>query len=124
MATTSVDPASRSAADRIARQVLRLDGVEPKALMSLKGSLLISAVRCVIVYALVPALAPLLGASGALATPVSLLMSLVAAVLAVHSLRRVWLADWTHRWAYTAFIGLVLAALTLVIVLDVRTLVT
>ena len=121
---TSVEQRPRSAADRLARRVLRVENAAPKALMPLKGSLVISAVRCVITYALVPALVPVISGLGLVATPLSLTLSLVAAVMAVVSLRRVWLADWSGRWGYTAFIGVVLAVLTVVIAIDVRTLLT
>lgn len=116
------EPAARpqSAADRIARRVLRVEGAEPRALMPLKGSLIISAVRCVITYALIPALAPVVTGIGVLATPLSIVLSLVAGVMAITSLRRVWLADWSGRWGYTAFIAVVLVLLVVVIAFDVQ----
>lgn len=112
----------RSLPDRIARRLLQLDGVEPRALMPMRGSLMISAVRCVLTYAILPVGLPLVGLSGAVGRPVSITLSLVAAVLAVVSLRRVWQADWSHRWAYTAFSTAVLVLLTIVVVVDVRAL--
>lgn len=115
-------PASRSAADRVARQVLRIGEADHRALMSLKGSLWLSGVRCIIMYAVLPALAPVVGWIGVLARPLSILMVLAAMVLSVHSLRRVWLAEWDRRWAYTAFIAVVLVLLTVVLVVDVRAL--
>jgi prepilin signal peptidase PulO-like enzyme (type II secretory pathway) len=120
--TTPVQTPPRSAADRLARQLLRVDQAEPRALMPLKGSLVISAVRCVITYAIIPALAPVLTGLGGLAAPIAIALSLVAGVMAVVSLRRVWLADWSRRWAYTAFILVVLALLATTVVFDVRTL--
>jgi len=115
-------PSSRSAADRIARQVLRIGDADPQALLSLKGSIWLSAIRCIIMYAVLPALAPLVGWIGVLARPLSIALVLAAMVLSVHSLRRVWLADWEYRWAYTAFIGVVLVLLVVVLVFDVRAL--
>lgn len=112
----------RSAADRIARQLLRLENVAPRALMPMRGSLLISAVRCVLSYAILPAVAPLVGLSGAVSRPVAIGLSATAMVLAVVSLRRVWAADWNYRWAYTAFSLVVLALLSMVIVIDIRAL--
>lgn len=120
--TTPVQTPPRSAADRLARQLLRVDQAEPRALMPLKGSLVISAVRCVITYAIIPALAPVLTGLGGLAAPIAIVLSFVAGVMAVVSLRRVWLADWSRRWAYTAFILVVLALLATTVVFDVRTL--
>lgn len=115
-------PASRSAADRIARWALRVEGAQPRALVPLQGSLLISAVRCVITYAVIPGLAPVVGWLGPLATPLSLTLSLVAIVMAVTSLRRVWLADWSGRWPYTAFAVTVVLALAALVVVDLRVL--
>lgn len=118
--TTPVQTPPRSAADRLARQLLRVDQAEPRALMPLKGSLVISAVRCVITYAIIPAMAPVLTGLGGLAAPIAITLSVVAGVMAVVSLRRVWLADWSRRWAYTAFILVVLALLATTVVFDTR----
>jgi len=114
--------ASRSAADRVARQVLRIGDADPRALFSLKGSIWLSAVRCIITYAVLPALAPLVGWIGVVARPVAIVLVSAAIVLSVHSLRRVWLADWGHRWAYTGFIALILVLLVIVLAVDVRAL--
>lgn len=120
--TTPVQAPPRSAAERLARQLLRVEHAEPRALMPLKGSLVISAVRCVITYAIIPAMAPVVTGMGVVATPLAIVLSLVAGVMAVVSLRRVWLADWSQRWAYTAFIVVVVTLLAVTLVLDVRTL--
>lgn len=120
--TTSVETRPRSAADRLARQLLRVEGAEPRTLMPLKGSLVISAVRCMITYVLIPVLAPVISGFGMVATPLSLALAVAAGVMAVVSLRRVWLADWARRWAYTAFIAVVLVLLAVAAAFDVRTL--
>ena len=119
----SVHVEDRSRLDQVARWVLRVEGAEPRALMSLKGSLVLSAVRCLITYVAVPILLPLVGWLGQVATPLSLGLSLAAMVLAVNNLRRVWLADWNGRWGYTVFSLVVLAVLGALVVLDVRALV-
>ncbi|MFP4148484.1 MAG: hypothetical protein ACLFUG_08555 [Nitriliruptoraceae bacterium] len=116
------DLPARSAADRLARQVLRIGETDHQALLSLKGSIWLSGVRCIITYALLPALAPVVGWVGVLARPLSVLLVLAAMVLSIHSLRRVWLADWSRRWAYTGFIAVVLVLLSVVLVVDVRAL--
>jgi hypothetical protein len=122
----ATDPAApappRSAAERLARKVLLVEGADPKALMELKGSLVISAIRCVLTYALIPALTPLISWSGAVATPLAIVLTIVAMGMATNSLRRVWLADWHHRWTYTAFIVVVLALLGITLVFDVNSL--
>ena len=113
----------RSTADRIARWVLRVEDAQPRALVPLQGSLVVSAIRCVITYAVIPALAPVVSWLGPLATPLSIALSLAAIVMAVTSLRRVWLADWSRRWGYTVFAMVVVAALVVLAAIDLRTLV-
>ena len=122
MSTHTTDQRPRSAADRLVRQLLLIEDAAPRSIMSLKGSLVITAVRCILMYAVIPLLVPVVGWLGVIARPISLAMSLAAVGLAVYSLRRVWLADWHHRWWYTAFIGMVLTLLAVVISLDVRAL--
>lgn len=113
---------TRPLADRVARQMLRIDEADSRALFDLKGSLLLSAIRCVITYAIVPALAAVVTGIGALARPISLVVSLLAIAFAIRSLRRVWLADWELRWGYTAFIAVIVGILAVVVVFDVRAL--
>jgi hypothetical protein len=116
------DPAQRSVLDRIVRQALLIEDASPRAMFELKGSLVLTAIRCVLTYAVVPLVVPVIGWAGVLATPLSLLLSSAAIVLAVTSLRRVWMADYRYRWPYTGFILLALSLLVMVVVIDVRTL--
>jgi hypothetical protein len=115
-------PPERSPIDRIVRQLLLIGDASPRALFDLKGSMLIAGVRCTITYIIIPFGAPVIAWLGVLGTPLSLALSLVAIVMAVSSLRRVWMADYRHRWPYTAFIVLAVILLTIVVVGDVRTL--
>lgn len=108
--------------DQLARRVLGLRDAEPRALMDLQGSLVVSAVRCIVTYVLVPILLPLAAWADVVATPLDLALSVVAILLAIRSLRRVWQANWTHRWAYTAFIGVVVALLAVSVVVDLGSL--
>ena len=112
----------RSALDRLVRQLLLIGDSSPRALFDLKGSMLLAGVRCTLTYLVIPLGAPVLGWLGVLATPLSLAMSLVAIGLAISSLRRVWMADYRHRWPYTAFIVTAVALLAVVVLGDVRTL--
>ncbi len=120
MTSPTTEQRPQTAADRFVRQLLLIEDAAPRSIMSLKGSLVISAVRCILMYAVIPLLVPVVGWLGVVARPISLAMSVAAVVLAIYSLRRVWLADWHHRWLYTAFIGVVLGLLSVVIALDVR----
>jgi hypothetical protein len=119
---SSTPRAQRSVLERLIRQALLVEDASPRAMFELKGSLVLTAVRCVLMYAVIPLVVPLISWAGVLATPLSLVLSLAAIVLAISSLRRVWMADYRYRWPYTGFILLALGLLVMVVVLDVRTL--
>ena len=121
-AETSTAVPQRSAVDRIVRQLLLIGDASPRALFDLKGSMLIAGVRCTITYIIIPFGAPVIAVLGILGTPLSLALSVVAIAMAVSSLRRVWLADYQHRYVYSLFILVAVTLLTIVIVGDVRTL--
>jgi hypothetical protein len=118
----STTSAERSPVDRLVRQLLLIGDASPRALFDLKGSMLIAGVRCTITYIIIPFGAPVIAWLGVLGTPLSLALSLIAIAMAVSSLRRVWMADYRHRWTYTAFIIVAVVLLTIVVVGDVRTL--
>jgi hypothetical protein len=115
-------PPERSAIERLVRQLLLIGDASPRALFDLKGSMLIAGTRCTITYIIIPFGAPVIGWLGVLGTPLSLALSLIAIVMAISSLRRVWLADYRHRWTYSWFILVAVVLLVIVVVGDVRTL--
>lgn len=110
------------------RRILRIDGeAVPGAVFDarnkLRSSIIISGIRCVITYLLVPILTPIIGFSGLLAAPVSIGLSVLAIVLGHNSLKRFWMADHRLRWRYTAFIVVVWVLLAAGIVWDIAGLV-
>lgn len=113
---------TRSPVDRVVRQLLLIGDASPRALFDLKGSMLIAGVRCTITYLIIPFGAPVIAWLGVLATPLSLALSVIAVGMAISSLRRVWMADYRHRYAYSFFIVVAVTLLVVVIVGDVRTL--
>jgi len=115
-------PTTRSPVDRVVRQLLLIGDASPRALFDLKGSMLIAGVRCTITYLIIPFGAPVVAWLGVLGTPLSLALSVVAVGMAISSLRRVWMADYRHRYAYSLFIVVAVTLLVVVIVGDVRTL--
>jgi hypothetical protein len=112
----------RSGVDRVVRQLLLIGDASPRALFDLKGSMLIAGTRCTITYIIVPFGAPVIAWLGVLATPLSLVLSVVAIGMAVSSLRRVWMADYRHRYVYSLFILVAVVLLTIVVIGDIRTL--
>lgn len=114
----------RSPADQVLRRLLRVEGDPvPGAVFDaqnkLRSSLIISGIRCIITYLLVPIVTPILGFMGAVAAPVSIGLSLIAIGFGYNSLRRFWLADHRLRWRYTIFIVVVWVLLVAGIVLDI-----
>lgn len=85
----------------------------------LRSSIIISGIRCVITYLMVPIFTPLVGFSGLLAAPVSIGLSVLAIVLGYTSLKRFWMADHRLRWRYTGFIVVVWVLLVIGIGWDV-----
>lgn len=111
------------------RRILRIDGeAVPGAVFDaqnkLRSSIIISGIRCIITYLLVPIVTPIVGFMGVLAAPVSIVLSVLAIVLGYNSMRRFWLADHRLRWRYTAFIAVVWVLLLVGIGMDVANLVT
>lgn len=117
---------SERGADRFMRRVLGVDGLPPRsgssssrgAHRAFRISVMISAVRCLITYVLVPILVPILSLSGWVAAPVGMALCVLAVVNGVVSVRRFWRSDHPKRWMYTAFIGVVFVILAIALVSD------
>ncbi|CAN5887760.1 hypothetical protein BH23ACT5_BH23ACT5_09230 [soil metagenome] len=122
MATT-VDT-DRTPLDRRVRRWLRVEGdAVPGAVFDaqnkLRSSIIISGIRCIITYLLVPIATPIIGFLGVVAAPVSIALSVFAIVLGYNSLRRFWMADHRLRWRYTIFILVVWVLLAVGIAVDI-----
>lgn len=106
--TVSVRPVpsvARSAADRRARRVLRIaDDRAPTSIASANnaftGSIVISGLRCLVTYVLIPLIGPAVGLSGAVGPLVGLTLSLLSTVAIVVATRRLFAADHRLRWPY------------------------
>ncbi|MDP1821586.1 MAG: hypothetical protein Q8K58_17065 [Acidimicrobiales bacterium] len=116
--------AGLSPADAWMRRLLRLpatgaDATEASARSALERSLLISTVRCLLTYIVLPFLAPVFGVAAGVAPVIGLVVGVVAIVANVASIRRFWRADHRYRWHYTALSGTVIALLVWLVVADV-----
>lgn len=117
----------RSRADLAMRRMLRIQGDPvPGAVFDaqnkLRSSIVISGIRCIITYLLIPIVTPLISLSSAVSAPIGIVLSLIAMGFGYNSLRRFWMADHRLRWRYTAFIAVVFVLLVVGIVFDVRSL--
>ena len=118
-----------SAADVRMRRLLRLPATgvtasEASARSALERSLLISTVRCLLTYIVLPFVAPVLGVATGVAPVIGLVVGAVAIYFNVASIRRFWRADHRYRWHYTALSGTVIALLAWLVVLDLVDLLT
>ena len=78
------------------------------------GSILLSALRCLLSYVLLPVLSPLLGVAASVGPAVGLPIGVVALYFDVRGIRRFWLARHRRRWEIT---GVYLVVMALVVTL-------
>jgi len=109
---------ARTSADLFMCKLLRVpvapgDVDEARAQRLFSGSILLSALRCLLSYIVLPILTPLIGAATSVSDAVGLPIGLLALFFDVRGIRRFWLAGhrqrWTITWVYVAVMGLVLA---------------
>ncbi|MDO5678480.1 MAG: hypothetical protein Q4G35_13375 [Propionibacteriaceae bacterium] len=111
---------SNGAADRFMR---RLFGVTQPNQVSSEGahrafriSVVLSGVRCLITYLVVPILVPLLSLAGWVAAPIGIALCVYAVINGIVSMKRFWGSDHPHRWLYTGFMAVVFVILGLALV--------
>lgn len=119
----SAASAERTPADLVMRRVLRLPVDAPPASAdgarkAFQTSILVSAVRCVLMYLVFPFVLPALGLANGVGPAIGLAINLVAMVCIVLSMRRFFRADHPKRWWYAALGGSVLVFLVVLAVVD------
>jgi hypothetical protein len=122
-------PRSVPPADAFVRRLLRVPaGGRTASAASARSafgtSLLVSTVRCLLTYIVLPVLGPVLGITGTVGPVVGFAVGAVSVVAIVISMRRFWAADHKMRWHYTALGTLILVLLAFQAVGDVRNLLT
>lgn len=113
----------RTAAEQRICRILCLTEASPGATEAsanrlVEKSLLISMVRCLLTYIVLPFVAPAVGVASGVGPVVGLLIGTVAIVANVASVRRFWRADHRYRWHYTALASVIVAALLWLMVHD------
>ncbi len=121
--------AGESKADRLMRSLLRIPTIHPgssdaAAHRGFRVSLVVSGIRCLISYLLVPILVPVVSFAGVVAAPIGIALCVIAGVNGVASVRRFWIADHRAKWMYTAFIGFVFLVLAIALATDITRLFT
>ena len=82
-------------------------------------SLMFSGARCILQYALLPFLLPIIGIAAEATLPILLLINVVAIVSIFFSLRRFWTIGYAHRWRYLVVAGAALVLLAAFTVYDI-----
>lgn len=110
--------------DRRMRRMLRLPATIDKSASeagqsAMRTSLIISAVRCLMMYIVLPFIAPAVTRAGGIVGVVAVVVDVVAVVCIVASIRRFFRAHDRRRWQYTAFAGVVLSYLVVFGTIDI-----
>jgi hypothetical protein len=124
-ATADLPARQRPPADVAMRRLLRIsDGAgrldESSTHRIFSASILLSALRCLLSYVVLPVLTPLLGAYAGVGPALGIPIGIVALVFDVRGIRRFWLADHKWRWPVTALYACVMVLVTVLVVQDVR----
>lgn len=110
------------------RRVLRLPAtIDPAASEAgrnaMTTSLLVSAVRCLLMYIVLPFVAPAVTKAGGVTGAIGLVVDVIALVAITASVRRFFAAHDRRRWQYTGFAAVVVCFLAVFLAIDVVTLV-
>jgi hypothetical protein len=116
---------ARPPLDRAMRRALRLPADGPRASAAdaqkaFQTSVLVAAVRCLLMYIVFPFVLPAVGVAKGVGPAIGLPISLVAIVCIVMSIRRFWRADHSKRWHYTVFGTVVICFLVVLVAHDLR----
>ena len=125
LATAGTLPRPR--AERIVRRCLFVGEARPRSgqdaqrLFSL--AMVISGLRCLLSYVVLPFLAPALGAATGVEPYFGIPISIIALVFDVRGMRRFWIADHRYRWPMTAIYLAVMGLVTALLIGDIHRLV-
>lgn len=117
----------RTSPDDIMRRLLWVSPVIPAeagsntqgtAERALTFSLLFSGVRCILQYAILPFVLPVIGIASNAATPFMLILTLMAMISIIFSLRRFWQINYAHRWQYLGVASVAILLLIAFTLLD------
>lgn len=85
-------------------------------------ALIFSGVRCVIMYAILPFVLPLIGLAGDFGVWIDIVINSIAIGAIIYSLRRFWRINYKRKWQYFPVAIVALILLIAFIILDITTL--
>jgi hypothetical protein len=83
-------------------------------------SIVISALRCLITYIVLPFLAPIFGQAAGAGPAIGVPVGIVALIFDVRGVRRFWLADHRQRWVMTGVYAAVMVMVLTFLGIDVH----
>jgi len=86
-------------------------------------SLAFSAVRCILQYAILPFILPLIGVAASWALGLTMIVNIAAMIAIIASVRRMWQITYSHRWRYMALAVPAFILLSSFLVLDITNLI-
>ena len=111
-----------STADSVMLRVLRLPedtgGTEADARSAFQTSIVLSSIRCLITYIILPFVAPTIGFFATIGRPLGIFVNVVAIIAIITSMRRFWRVRHPQRWAYTTLGGLMMCFLIYLLARD------
>jgi hypothetical protein len=121
---TESDGSASSHADLAMRRLLRIPEGPPSADEAsahriFSASILLSGLRCLLGYVVLPILSPVLGVAAGAGPEIGLPVGLIALVFDVLGIRRFWLANHRWRWPITALYSVVIVLVTTLVVADI-----
>lgn len=84
-------------------------------------ALMFSGIRCVLMYAILPFVLPLIGVAGDFGIWIDLVINVIAIGAIIYSLRRFWRINYKRKWQYLPVALVALLLLVAFIVLDMTT---
>ena len=93
-----------------------------KAENAFSFALIFSGVRCVIMYAILPFVLPLVGIAGNFGLWIDIVINTIAIGAIIYSLRRFWKINYKRKWQYFPVAIVALVLLIAFIALDISTL--
>ncbi|HEV3366888.1 MAG TPA: hypothetical protein VG054_05440 [Acidimicrobiales bacterium] len=119
---TSLPPTSK--ADEAMRRLLRIPGDrapidESETHRIFSASILLSALRCLLTYVVLPFVLPAIGVARGVGPAIGIPVGIVALTFDYVGIRRFWLANHRQRWAFTALYAVVGAMVLALVIVDI-----
>jgi hypothetical protein len=83
------------------------------------ASIFLSALRCLVSYIVLPVLLPAIGVARGVGPAIGIPIGLLALTFDYLGIRRFWLADHRHRWAFTALYAVVGGMVLTLLIVDI-----